>query len=67
MIETYTITYTGEAPSGGFVFGRLPDGARFVSTVPTDPALLAQMVSQDQLGRHGTVKAGPKGNVFTPA
>lgn len=67
VIETYTITYTGETPSGGFVFGRLPDGARFVSTVPAEPALLAQMVSQDQLGRPGTVRATAKGNVFTPA
>lgn len=67
VIETYTITYNGETPAGGYVFGRLPDGARFVSTVPSDPALLAQMLERDQLGRPGTVRAEAKGNVFTPA
>lgn len=67
VIETYTIAFTGESPSSGFVLGRLPNGDRFVATVPAQPALLAQMVAQDQLGRSGTVVAGPEGNVFTPA
>lgn len=66
-IETYTVTFSGETPSGGYVFGRLADGARFVATVPNDPGLLAGMVANDQLGRPGTVTATPTGNVFTPA
>lgn len=65
-VETYTVAFDGERPVRGTVFGRLPDGARFVANVPQDPALLAQMVERDQLGRTGTVQASAQSNVFTP-
>jgi len=66
VVETYTVAFDGERPARGTVFGRLPDGARFVANVPEDPALLAQMVERDQLGRAGTVEARARHNVFTP-
>jgi len=65
-IETYTVAFDGERPTRGIVYGRLPDGARFVANVPEDPGLLAQMVERDQLGRAGTVRATPDRNIFTP-
>ena len=66
VLETYTVAFDGERPARAIVFGRLPDGARFVANVPDDPALLAQMVEHDQLGRTGSVRATPEGNLFTP-
>jgi acetyl-CoA C-acetyltransferase len=65
-IETYTIAFERERPVRGFVFGRLADGARFVARTPDDPALLAQMVEHDQLGRTGRVRAQSQLNVFVP-
>jgi acetyl-CoA C-acetyltransferase len=67
QIETYTVAFDRDQPSGGIIFGRLPQGDRFVATVPKDPALLAQMVTTDQLGRCGTVHAEPGGNLFIPS
>ena len=66
LLETYTVAFEGDRPARAIVFGRLPDGARFVANVGDDPALLAQMVERDQLGRAGSVRATPEGNLFTP-
>jgi len=65
-LETYTVAFEGDQPARAIVFGRLPDGARFVANVGDDPALLAQMVERDQLGRAGSVRATPEANLFTP-
>ena len=65
-IETYTIAFDGDRPVRATVFGRLADGSRFVANVPERPALLAEMVSRDQLGRTGSVDATALRNVFTP-
>jgi len=65
-IETYTVAFERERPVRGHVFGRLPDGARFVARVPDDPALLGQMLERDQLGRTGSVHARGGINLFVP-
>lgn len=66
-IETYTVTFDRESPQRGVVFGRLENGNRFVANTPSDPALLRDMITKDQLGRPGTVASDGKRNVFTPA
>ncbi|HEV2531810.1 acetyl-CoA acetyltransferase [Phenylobacterium sp.] len=47
-VETYTIDYGREAPTG-VVIGRTPAGERFVAAVE-DPTLVAQMIAHDPLG-----------------
>ncbi len=65
-VETYTVAFGREKPERGFVFGRLENGDRFIAHLPDDPAILADFVARDQLGRPGTVRAEAGHNVFTP-
>ncbi len=66
-VETYCVAYGKDGPDKGYVLGRL-DGSdeRFVAMAPNDPAVLADMLTREQLGRR--VAAGPHGgrNVFHP-
>ncbi|MGE3648322.1 MAG: acetyl-CoA acetyltransferase [Reyranellaceae bacterium] len=66
-IETYTVTFNGKTPQLGVIFGRLENGNRFVANIPSDPGLLQEMISKDQLGRPGTVADDGTRNIFTPA
>jgi acetyl-CoA C-acetyltransferase len=66
-IETYTVTFNGKTPQLGVIFGRLENGNRFVANIPSDPGLLQEMISKDQLGRPGTVADAGTRNIFTPA
>jgi len=66
-IETYCVAFGLEAPEQAFAFGRLDgSGARFVAVAPREPALLAALMTGDQLGR--PVEVGPEDgkNVFRP-
>ena len=65
-IETYTVAFERDRAVRGHVYGRLANGSRFVARVPDDPALLAQMVDGDQLGRTGSVGPGDGINLFVP-
>ncbi len=66
-IETYCVTYGKAGPERAYILGRLDgSGDRFVAMAGNDPALLADMVTREQLGR-GLIVAQQEGrNVFRP-
>ena len=67
-IETYCVAYGKEAPEKGYIFGRLDaSGDRFVAMAPQEPAVLADMLTNEQLGRKVTVGEKDGRNVFHPA
>src|SRR5262249_8992394 len=66
-IETYCVAYGKEAPERAWIFGRLDQtGDRFVATATEDSALLADMLTTDQLGRKIRVSEKDGRNVFHP-
>jgi acetyl-CoA C-acetyltransferase len=66
-IETYCVAYGKDAPEKGYVFGRLDgSGERFVAVAPNEPAVLADMLTREQLGRKITVTQQDGRNVFRP-
>ncbi len=66
-IETYCVAYGKDAPEKGYILGRLDgSGDRFVAMAPNDPALLADMLTREQLGRKITVMQQDGRNVFRP-
>jgi acetyl-CoA C-acetyltransferase len=66
-IETYCVAYGKDAPERGTIFGRLDgSGERFVAMTPKDPALLSDMLKQEQLGRRIAVSQQDGRNVFRP-
>jgi acetyl-CoA C-acetyltransferase len=66
-IETYCITYGREAPEKAYMIGRLDgSGDRFIAMGDTDPALLADMLTREQLGRKVSVGEKAGRNVFRP-
>ncbi len=66
-VETYTVVFGRAGMERGIVIGRLEaNGARFIANTPSDPALLADMVEEDYLGRTGRASAGDVCNTFTP-
>jgi len=66
-IETYCVAYGKDAPERGYIFGRLDgSGDRFVAMTPKEPALLADMLKQEQLGRRVTVSPEDGRNIFRP-
>jgi acetyl-CoA C-acetyltransferase len=66
-VETYCVTYGKEAPERGYILGRLDaSGDRFVAMAPNEPALLADMMTREQLGRKVSVSDEGGRNVFRP-
>jgi acetyl-CoA C-acetyltransferase len=66
-IETYCVAYGKDAPERGYIFGRLDgSGDRFVAMTPKDPALLSDMLKQEQLGRRVMVGPADGRNTFRP-
>jgi len=66
-IETYCVTYGKDAPERGYILGRLDStGDRFVAMTPDDPALVADMLTREQLGRRVSVFELGGRNVFRP-
>jgi acetyl-CoA C-acetyltransferase len=62
------VAYGKAAPEKGYIFGRLDgSGDRFVAMADDDPALLADMLAQDQLGRRVNVRPENGRNIFRPA
>ncbi len=54
-IETYCVSYGKEAPERGYILGRLDaSGDRFVAMTPDEPAIVADMLTKEQLGRKVT-------------
>jgi acetyl-CoA C-acetyltransferase len=66
-IETYCVAYGKDAPEKAYIFGRLDDsGDRFVAMAAHEPALLADMLTREQLGRKVSVSEKDGRNVFRP-
>lgn len=65
-IATYTVTHDAKGPSGALVIGQRDDGTRFIAKTPPDPALWAEMQTQDFLGRRGHVDHDGQCNRFVP-
>ena len=66
-IETYCVTYGKEAPERGYILGRLDaSGDRFVAMTPDEPAIVADMLTKEQLGRKVTISESGGRNVFRP-
>ena len=66
-IETYCVTYGKEAPERGYILGRLDtSGDRFVAMTPDEPAIVADMLTKEQLGRKVTLSESGGRNVFRP-
>ena len=64
-IESYCVAFGKDAPERGYVLGRLDaSGERFVAISPNDPALLADMLTKEQLGRKVAVNEQDGCNVF---
>lgn len=67
-IETYGVMHDRKGPSYAILFGRQPDGTRFIANTPEDPNLLTDMTKRDYLGADGTVQTNDEGvAVFKPA
>ncbi|MBW8815940.1 MAG: acetyl-CoA acetyltransferase [Caulobacterales bacterium] len=67
-IETYTVIHKREGPFMSIIVGRDAAGRRFVANTPSDPQVLAELETREQVGRPGLVSQGEGGlNVFTPA
>jgi acetyl-CoA C-acetyltransferase len=64
-IETYCVAYGKDGPERGYILGRLDDsGDRFVAIAPQEPAILADMLTREQLGRKVIVGEKDGRNVF---
>jgi acetyl-CoA C-acetyltransferase len=67
MIETYCVAYGKDAPDRAYVFGRLDaSNQRFIAMAGNEPALLADMLMTEQLGRRVSVSEKDGRNVFRP-
>jgi acetyl-CoA C-acetyltransferase len=67
VIETYAVGFDKDQPSRGVVIGRVhASGQRFVANTPPDPALLADMMNREQVGRTGTLSHDGKRTTFLP-
>lgn len=66
-IETYCVAYGKDAPEKAYIFGRLDDsGDRFVAMAGNEPALLADMLTREQLGRRVAVGDQDGRHIFRP-
>ena len=66
-IETYCVAYGRDAPDRAYIFGRLDgSGDRFVAMAAHEPALLTDMLTNEQLGRKVAVGEKDGRNVFKP-
>jgi acetyl-CoA C-acetyltransferase len=66
-IETYCVAYGRDAPEKAYILGRLDgSGDRFVAMAGNEPALLADMLTMEQLGRRVVVSEQGGRNVFRP-
>jgi len=50
-----------EGPAFGIVIGRLENGRRFVANTPKDPEVLNTWMSEEFIGRKGTVTTDEDG------
>ena len=66
-IETYTVCFDRSGPNRGIVIGRQQsDQRRFVANTSSDPEFLQRFISEEQVGRTGTVCQQGEKNLFIP-
>ena len=65
IVETYTVLHERSGPERGIVVGRLEDDRRFLAVTPEDPALWERMMTEEVIGKQGTVAPGPQTNTIT--
>jgi acetyl-CoA C-acetyltransferase len=66
-IETYTVLHDRDgAPIRGIVIGRLVDGQRFLANTPDDRVVLEALMSNEGVGRTGSVSSSDGSNRFVP-
>jgi acetyl-CoA C-acetyltransferase len=66
-IETYCVAYGKDAPERAYIFGRMDgSGDRFVAVAADEPAVLADMLNNEQLGRRVSVEQRDGRNAFRP-
>jgi acetyl-CoA C-acetyltransferase len=66
-IETYCVAYGKGAPEKAWIIGHLDQsGERFVAMVENEPAMQADMLTREQLGRKVQVSEKDGRNVFQP-
>jgi acetyl-CoA C-acetyltransferase len=65
-IETYTVLHDRQGLVRGLVIGRLEQGTRFLAETPADTETLQAMMTQEMLGRAGTVSSVDGKNLFVP-
>lgn len=63
-IESFTVNHGPAGPMTGIVVGRLGDDTRFLANTPADPALLAELMRVEAVGRRGTVRHEAGKNLF---
>ncbi|NOX52502.1 MAG: acetyl-CoA acetyltransferase [Gammaproteobacteria bacterium] len=65
QVETYTVLFgrNGEAEKG-LIVGRLDNTDRFVAYTKSEPSILQDLLSNDPIGRTGTVSSNGKTNLF---
>jgi len=67
-VETWTVCFRRGVPDRGIVIGRqAADGKRFIANTPADPALLARLAAEEQVGAPGLARTTATGNLFVPA
>ena len=64
VIEGHCVRYEGGEPAVGIIVGRLDSGKRFLAHTRPDPAVLAELIGADAVGRDGTVTPGKDTNLF---
>jgi acetyl-CoA C-acetyltransferase len=68
VVEAYTVVHGRDgAPERGVVIGRLPDGRRFIATLPADRGVLEGMERVEGVGRPGRVRTIGDRSVFDPS
>jgi len=65
-VETFTVMHDRSGPSGAILFGRLPDGTRFMANTPNDRTLLEDMEQREFMGATGQVSNDGLTNRFIP-
>jgi acetyl-CoA C-acetyltransferase len=66
-VETYTVMHDRKKPSYAILFGRLPDGRRFIANTPNDGGILQELVDYDLIGATGRVAHRDTRNIFVPS
>lgn len=56
VVETYTVIHGHDGPEEAIVAGRLDDNRRFLAKTPKDADIFTELMTNECVGRRGTVK-----------